>query len=340
MARSRAIKDEFFSSEQLAKVSRDARLLFVAMWLQADHWGVLLNTPRKIMVEAFPYDDESSPFAITETQFHQWLEDLFALRFILRFEYRGRKYIYCRSWEEHQTIQHREKQKHNAIIPPDILRDIVATVLDENQPPLPNLAPSGKQNGKSIPNESGSNPEPIPNRSGTKVREGKVREGKLRESEHSPGSPTRVPISADETAAVRQIKETDGLLKAFVNYLDQYKHPWAAKLDWREKGFKAASIRKLAVEFVEVQRQEEEKAKTEDEVVRMLEKTGSMLGRFVEYLNKHKNAKRLKKVWHDQRFQAPTIRSLATEFMNLEKEPEAVNDKEPESGKGKDKEKS
>lgn len=272
MARSRAIKDEFFDSRQLAKVCRDARLLFVSIWLQADHWGVLLNNPRKIMVEAFPYDDQDSPFAISETAFRQWLEDLFDLCFILRFEYRGRKYIYVRSWEDHQTIQHRGKQIHNAIIPPDDLAGIIKKLLDENQPPLPNLAPSGKQNGKPIPNESGSDRDRIRNGYGTKVREGKVTEGKLTEGEQSPGNSARGPISADETAAVH-----------------------------------------------------------------MLEKGGSLLKRFVEFLNKQKNQKILKKVWHDQRFRAPTIRSLALEFMNSEQDPdkEAVNDQEPESGKGR-----
>lgn len=343
MARSRAIKDEFFDSEQLAKVCRDARLLFVGLWLMADHWGVLRNLPTKIKAGVFPFDDESSPFAVSETQFREWLEDLFRLRFILRFEYRGRRYIYIRSWEDHQTIQHREKQKHNATIPPDKLAEIVAGLLAENQPPLPNLAPSDRQNGNPIPNESGTNPDQVRNGSGsdTELSQGKVtvREGKGREGGQSPGNSARVPIGEvkkskeqerEEDDAIRRIKGMEGMLKRFKDCMSRQKNSWAYEADWKEKKFKSPGIRKLAVEFIESEQERETDRKAEDEAVRMLESTESSLGRFKEFLNKHKDHKKLKKVWHDQRFQAPVIRALALEFMELEQEPEAVNDQEKE----------
>lgn len=56
MARIRQIKPDFFRSEDVANLEPIARLLFVGLWTLADREGRLLDRPRRIAIELFPYD--------------------------------------------------------------------------------------------------------------------------------------------------------------------------------------------------------------------------------------------------------------------------------------------
>ena len=56
MARVRMINPEFFLHEDLASCSPHARLLFVALWTQADRLGRLRWLPLRIAGEAFPHE--------------------------------------------------------------------------------------------------------------------------------------------------------------------------------------------------------------------------------------------------------------------------------------------
>ena len=54
--RTRMVHADFWKSESVAELDMMGRLLFVAMWGMADREGLLLYRPRRIAVEAFPYD--------------------------------------------------------------------------------------------------------------------------------------------------------------------------------------------------------------------------------------------------------------------------------------------
>jgi len=57
MARIRTIKPQFFLNEELAELSAMVRLLFIGLWTQADREGRLLDRPKRLKAEIFPYDN-------------------------------------------------------------------------------------------------------------------------------------------------------------------------------------------------------------------------------------------------------------------------------------------
>lgn len=57
MARIRTIKPEFFTSEDIVSLSPLARLLYVALWCEADREGRLVWKPRTFKMRYFPADD-------------------------------------------------------------------------------------------------------------------------------------------------------------------------------------------------------------------------------------------------------------------------------------------
>lgn len=57
MARIRTIKPEFFTSEDIVSLSPLARLLYIALWCEADKEGRLLWKPRTFKIRYLPADD-------------------------------------------------------------------------------------------------------------------------------------------------------------------------------------------------------------------------------------------------------------------------------------------
>lgn len=99
--RIRSIKPDFFIDEDICSRPPLERLLFQALWLQADREGRLEDKPGKIKAQALPYD---------ECDVDQMLDNLAAARFILRYEVQGCKYIQVRTFEKHQRPNTREAQ--------------------------------------------------------------------------------------------------------------------------------------------------------------------------------------------------------------------------------------
>lgn len=56
MARIRTIKPEFFTSEDIVRLSPWARLLYIALWCEADREGRMLWRPRTFKMRYFPAD--------------------------------------------------------------------------------------------------------------------------------------------------------------------------------------------------------------------------------------------------------------------------------------------
>lgn len=57
MARIRTVKPEFFTSEDIVGLSPFARLLYIALWCEADREGRLVWKPRTFKIRYFPADD-------------------------------------------------------------------------------------------------------------------------------------------------------------------------------------------------------------------------------------------------------------------------------------------
>lgn len=94
MARLRTLKPGFFTNEVLAEVEPLGRLLFQGLWCLADREGRLADRPRRIKVEALPYDD---------CDVEDLLAQLEARDFILRYEAGGEPYIQIVNFLRHQS---------------------------------------------------------------------------------------------------------------------------------------------------------------------------------------------------------------------------------------------
>lgn len=106
MTRSRTLRPGFFSSFNLAKVSRDARLFFAGLWVEADDEGRLIDSPKQLAGAIFPHDDDvDAPMVVG------WLDDLIAITVVARYEANGGRYLVIPNFMEHQKPPHASPSK-------------------------------------------------------------------------------------------------------------------------------------------------------------------------------------------------------------------------------------
>lgn len=98
MPRIRSIKPEFWTSEQVAACSRDARLLFVGMWNHCDDGGVHPASTKRLKMEVLPGDD------ITYAEIQRLVDELSSNGLIAEFTSQGQSYWYVTGWFRHQKI--------------------------------------------------------------------------------------------------------------------------------------------------------------------------------------------------------------------------------------------
>jgi hypothetical protein len=116
MARIRSIKPEFWDDRKLAKrTSRDARLLYIALWNLADEWGRVNGDPQWIKGQVFSYDDD-----LTADSIAKMLEELEnpALGAVVAYEADGDPYLFLPKLGKHQRLEP-EKVKSRLPEPPD-----------------------------------------------------------------------------------------------------------------------------------------------------------------------------------------------------------------------------
>jgi hypothetical protein len=101
MARIRTIKPEFFTDEELGQLSPAIRLLFIALWTEADKAGRLKDRPKTLKARCVPFDHMDIDKA---------LGTLADGKFIVRYEAEGEAYIQIRTWNEHQRPHHTERE--------------------------------------------------------------------------------------------------------------------------------------------------------------------------------------------------------------------------------------
>lgn len=103
MARIRTVKPEFFTSEQVAECSTNARLLFVGMWCFCDDQGVHPASTARLKMEVFPADD------FTKEQVADMVAELVAHDLLQEYEVEGQKYWLVTGWK-HQKIDKPSKK--------------------------------------------------------------------------------------------------------------------------------------------------------------------------------------------------------------------------------------
>ena len=98
MARIRTIKPKFFDDVKVGRISRDARLLYIGLWVFSDDIGVVVGDTVWLKSKIFPYDQ------IQVQQFEKWMNELVINGFICLLSYNGERFIYLPNFTRHQVI--------------------------------------------------------------------------------------------------------------------------------------------------------------------------------------------------------------------------------------------
>lgn len=113
MARIRTIKPKFFDDVKIGRISRDARLLYIGLWVFADDIGVVVGDTVWLKSKIFPYDQ------IQVQQFEKWMNELVINGFICLLSYNGERFIYLPNFTRHQVIN--KPNTNDLNIPKDLI---------------------------------------------------------------------------------------------------------------------------------------------------------------------------------------------------------------------------
>jgi hypothetical protein len=95
MARIRTIKPEFWTSEQIAECSPNARLMFIGLWNFCDDYGRHPASAKRLKMEVFPADSiEVRPL----------VKELLVAGLIEEYETEGQSFWQVTGWGKHQKI--------------------------------------------------------------------------------------------------------------------------------------------------------------------------------------------------------------------------------------------
>lgn len=99
MARIRSVKPEFWTDEDLADISRDARLMYIGLWNIADEHSRLRGDPRYVKGQLFPYDDDLSREAVDGL-----VDELAKVGKVVRYQAKGSSYLFLPTLHKHQRL--------------------------------------------------------------------------------------------------------------------------------------------------------------------------------------------------------------------------------------------
>lgn len=184
MARIRTIKPDFFKNEQLAELSAISRLLFIGLWTLADREGRMLDRPKRIKAEIFPYDN-----VVIDTE----LSRLQSAGFIERYEVGELKVIQVNNFTRHQRITGSEATTNSEL-------------------PAPPTATHMCEEAEGNTEENFGNTEETPRTTG---REGKGKEGKGKDKLFPTPAP---PDSSSVLKSIDILKED--CLKDKINFVE------------------------------------------------------------------------------------------------------------------------
>jgi hypothetical protein len=125
----RTVKPEYWHDQEITRVSRDARLLYVALWNFSDEHSRMQGDPRYVKGQTFPYDDDLTPEVIDGL-----LDELVELGSVVRYQVRGAVYLYLPKLGKHQRL---DAEKVLSRLP----------------------APEESDESETFPHESGKNPD-------------------------------------------------------------------------------------------------------------------------------------------------------------------------------------
>jgi len=119
MARIRTIKPEFWTSEQVADCSLNARLLFIGIWNFCDDHGVHPASIRRLKMELFPSD------SISDGEIESLINELLLAELLNVYQVNGKGYWQVTGWAKHQKI---EKPTYRHPLPQELIVEDLVTV--------------------------------------------------------------------------------------------------------------------------------------------------------------------------------------------------------------------
>jgi hypothetical protein len=102
LARIRNIKPDFFMSEDIGALTVHARLLYIALWTQADTEGKMRYARTALSAQCMPFE---------MGKFDDTLAELIDSGLVVRYEVVAREYLFIPTFTEHQKPHHSEKPK-------------------------------------------------------------------------------------------------------------------------------------------------------------------------------------------------------------------------------------
>lgn len=124
--RIRSIKPEFWQSESVGRLSRDSRLLFIALWSFADDSGRGRGAFPAISGQLFPFDEDA------QKSLPIWFSELEAEGMVRRYQVDGAWFFDIPKWFNHQKIEKASKSR----LPPFPESSPNPPRLFEKNPPL------------------------------------------------------------------------------------------------------------------------------------------------------------------------------------------------------------
>lgn len=125
MARIRTVKPKFFDDLKIGRLSRDARLLYIGLWVFADDSGVVIGNSVWLKSKIYPYDQ------IQVQQFEKWIKELEINGFIYLFSYMDEEFIYLPTFSRHQVINKPNFEDLN--IPKDVLDKQLRQITEQSR---------------------------------------------------------------------------------------------------------------------------------------------------------------------------------------------------------------
>ncbi len=101
MARIRQYKPAFFTDDKVGRLSRDARLFFFGVLSEADDEGRLVDAPKRLAGVIYPFDEDVTPKKV-----ERWINELEAQQMVLRYQHEGGKFLFVRTFKDHQKMSH------------------------------------------------------------------------------------------------------------------------------------------------------------------------------------------------------------------------------------------
>lgn len=173
MARIRTIKPEFTTSAQVVECSRDARLLFILMWMFCDDYGVHPANVKQLKMECFPGDDLST------TEVQTLVDELIANSLLVYYAVDGEGYWKVTGWK-HQRIDKRQPAKY------PLADGKIPAEDDADSKTIPGAFQERSKNGRGTLQERSTNiPRPFPPERKGKERKGKDKKGEEKNDNHS-----------------------------------------------------------------------------------------------------------------------------------------------------------